>query len=539
MRLGIGRRKTDSNVLSGLDNEACAMRLRQFGVFWCVLAASFVIPTCCDAAPFVDVYKMVKPAVVLIVSAFPDGAAYGSGFVLKSDATTTTIVTANHVVEGATNIDVILDSDLKKRYPATIVNRDHLKDVAVIEIAVGNRKTLSLASAAQIEEGMTIAVAGYPRASGSFEQLVGDSLRPTVHEGIVSAIRLDGDIIQFDAVTDHGNSGGPVFDSGSGKVVAIVRGAPLDPTYAAQGLEQALPGSFYGPSSATIASVLAEATRPSSAAATPNPNGNSAAYRVGMINASSADPMTQEIGQAIFGRLNSDLETDNSFYLIPVSLTGAEATSEQLLGFCQDNRLNAIMYPRYQWTLTGGEHYSLYGPYYTGRADVEVDLAVTDCAGDPIYIGKKEKSESRYAVNHPPDREISDMANDLVDQLFKDYNTYRAAHQGAWDTLLKYGLAINPVDDQYHAMFYPVLEKNGDWQIYGVFPGGPADQAGLKSRDVIVSINGTSVSGLNSDQISSLLNVAEYSIVVQRPGGDVTLTVHAEKYDELISSLTH
>jgi hypothetical protein len=220
-------------------------------------------------------------------------------------------------------------------------------------------------------------------------------------------------------------------------------------------------------------------------------------------------------------------------------LTGAEATSEQLLGFCQDNRLNAIMYPRYQWSLTGGEHYSLYGPYYTGRADVEVDLAVTDCAGDPIYVGKKEKSESRYAVNHPPDREISDMANDLVDQLFKDYNTYRSSHQGAWDTLLKYGLAVDPADDRYHAMFYPVLEKNGDWQIFGVYPGGPADQAGLKSRDVIVSINGNSASGLTSDQMSSMLNLAEYSIVVQRPGGDVTLTVHAEKYDELISTLTH
>jgi len=34
------------------------------------------------------------------------------------------------VIEGASKIDVILDSDPKRRYPATVVKRDNLHDLA-------------------------------------------------------------------------------------------------------------------------------------------------------------------------------------------------------------------------------------------------------------------------------------------------------------------------------------------------------------------------------------------------------------------------
>ena len=152
--------------------------------------------------------------------------------------------------------------------------------------------------------------------------------------------------------------------------------------------------------------------------------------------------------------------------------------------------MNAIIYPRFSWALTGGAHYSIYGTYYSGNAAVAVDLLVSDCAGDIFYIGKKNKTENRYFANRDPNREVTDMANDMIDQLFKDFSSFQAAHQGAWTSLLKYGLAIDPVDGAYHSMFSPLLEKTGKWQVFGVFPGGPADKAGIKTRDVIVSING-------------------------------------------------
>ena len=206
-------------------------------------------------------------------------------------------------------------------------------------------RLLRLANAASVQEGMSIAVVGYPRASSFFERIEGDDLRASVHRGTLSAVRLGGEIIQFDATTDHGDSGGPVIDASTGLVVAIVRGSPLDPQYASRGLEQALPGSFYGPSSATIRSVIVAAAtarndhrgnlavkscrRNSDPARCghsitnghhcPNPNGNSAAYRVGFLNLVSADPPTEAIAQSVFGRLTTALQADNSLYIIPVS----------------------------------------------------------------------------------------------------------------------------------------------------------------------------------------------------------------------------
>ena len=120
----------------------------------------------------------------------------------------------------------------------------------------GGRTPLQLASPQSIEEGSSIAVIGYPRVAQFFERIEGDDLRPSVHRGTLSAVRLGGESVQFYATVDHGDSGGPVIDASSGRVVAIIRGAPLDPTYASRGLEQALPGSFYGPSSATIRLVI-------------------------------------------------------------------------------------------------------------------------------------------------------------------------------------------------------------------------------------------------------------------------------------------
>lgn len=89
-----------------------------------------------------------------------------------------------------------------------------------------------------------------------------------VHSGIVSAVRFNGQIIQVDALTDHGDSGGPIIDEATGRVVEIVRGGPLDPSYASRGLEQELPGSTFGPSATTIAAVFSGNTSATSAART-------------------------------------------------------------------------------------------------------------------------------------------------------------------------------------------------------------------------------------------------------------------------------
>jgi S1-C subfamily serine protease len=112
-----------------------------------------------------QIVSYVKPAVVFIVSATNSGAKSGTGFVLSSDATSSEIVTANHVVEGATEVDVPLDSSVQERYQATVLHRDHVRDVAILTVHIGNRRTLQLENTSSVSEGTPILIVGYPRAS--------------------------------------------------------------------------------------------------------------------------------------------------------------------------------------------------------------------------------------------------------------------------------------------------------------------------------------------------------------------------------------
>ena len=446
---------------------------------------------------FEEVYKSVKPSVVYVVAALPDGAASGSGFVYDSGPSSSLIVTANHVVEGAQQVDVILDSNVQQRYTAQVLIHDHLADVAVLKIAIGHRKALVMEDLSKVSEGMEIAVSGYPRAAKDFRDILGDDLRPSVHKGIVSAIRLGGKIIQIDAATDHGDSGGPVFDVRNGFVVGIVKG-DIALTNAALGVEQPLPGSSYATSSEVISSVLSgtaqstegsETTRGTTAASNElsgnaTASNSTSAYRIGYLTPQYTSPEVQNVLAPIFDHLISGLQADNSFYLVQQKASSyALNSSAQLFGNCQDERVNALMGPFLTYNLTGGQYSNAFGTSYHGKAEVTVDLTIIDCAAEPFYVAQKSKSENRYFANRAADREVPDMANDLVDKILSDFNAFRSTHAAQWDSLLKTGLAVDPSDTTYHYLFYMMKQKNGNWQVAAVMPGGPADRAGLKKQE--------------------------------------------------------
>jgi S1-C subfamily serine protease len=496
-----------------------------------------------DNETFAKLYREVKPSVVYVVAAMRDGAQSGTGFIYSSNSRVSRVVTANHVVEGATQVDVILDSDLAKRYPARVVRRDHVRDVALLEIDAPNRIPLKLADPSSIQEGMDVALIGYPRVSAVFERVDGDDLRPTVHRGIVSAIRLNGSIVQYDAISDHGDSGGPVIDASNGHVLAIVHGvAAFDPYF--QGLPQPLPGSEYGMSASTIQGVVSGLATTSGASASSSsasssgtiPTSQSAAYRVGFGLPQYADPTTEAISQAVLTRLVAHFKEDNSIYAIPTEF-GITAEDAQIInGNCQDERLNALMEPLVRWEFKGKYIPGLYDGRVT---EVWVDLLVTDCSGAPFYFGEKTKWERPEFANREPTTEVIDMSNDMLDQVIKDFENYTTLHKAAWDSLLKVGIGIDPDDDRYHALYYPYPDKAGVWRVWTVTPGGPADLAGVKADDVIESINGTNLEGMKVDDAATLFDNASYTLVVRRPGGDVTLTVLPKKYADLLKMVNH
>lgn len=135
----------------------------------------------------------------------------GSGFVISEDGY---IITNNHVVEKAEDIQVILEDG--EKYKTKIVGTDPKTDLALLKIEPkGKLSKVTLGDSDRLQIGDWVIAIGNPFGLGH-----------TVTAGIVSAKgRVLGfgdydDFIQTDAPINPGNSGGPLFNL-SGEVVGV------------------------------------------------------------------------------------------------------------------------------------------------------------------------------------------------------------------------------------------------------------------------------------------------------------------------------
>ena len=137
----------------------------------------------------------------------------GSGVIVRDDGI---VVTNNHVVEGATELVVVLGD--RREFPATVVLTDPRTDLAVLRIdAKGERMTaLKFADTTNAQVGDQVLAIGNPFGVGQ-----------TVTGGIISALaRTDVGItdysffIQTDASINPGNSGGALVDM-NGDLVGV------------------------------------------------------------------------------------------------------------------------------------------------------------------------------------------------------------------------------------------------------------------------------------------------------------------------------
>jgi S1-C subfamily serine protease len=144
------------------------------------------------------------------------GIATGSGFLIDNEGH---ILTNNHVVEGATKVEVRLGSS-ETEHEATVVGADPATDVALLKVDVpaSQQHPLSLGNSAEVQVGDPVVAIGNPFG-----------LDRTVTAGIVSALQRQiqapngfsiSHVIQTDAAINPGNSGGPLIDS-EGRVIGI------------------------------------------------------------------------------------------------------------------------------------------------------------------------------------------------------------------------------------------------------------------------------------------------------------------------------
>ena len=138
----------------------------------------------------------------------------GSGVIIREDGY---IVTNNHVIAGATKIQVTLNNN--QTYEATLVGTDPATDIALLKIEAEGLPVIPFADSDKLRLGEWVIAIGSPY-----------DLRSTITAGIVSAkgrsmpnysgeFKIES-FIQTDAAVNPGNSGGALVDK-NGNLVGI------------------------------------------------------------------------------------------------------------------------------------------------------------------------------------------------------------------------------------------------------------------------------------------------------------------------------
>jgi serine protease Do len=163
----------------------------------------------------------------------PEQRASGSGVIISEDGY---IVTNNHVVEGADEINITLPN--KRTYKATVVGTDPSTDLAVVKIDAKGLPFLVYGNSDETKLGQWVLAIGYPL-----------TLDVTVTAGIISAksrsIGINGSktpvesFIQTDAAVNPGNSGGALINT-NGALIGI-NSAIASPTGSYAGYSYAIP----------------------------------------------------------------------------------------------------------------------------------------------------------------------------------------------------------------------------------------------------------------------------------------------------------
>ncbi len=164
--------------------------------------------------------------------------ALGSGVIV--DAQNGYIVTNNHVVGGADEVQVVTSDN--RKLEAEWVKTDPATDLAVVKVKGENLISAPLGDSDAMEVGDLVLAFGSP-----------ERLRQTVTKGIISAkgrnqaglggeTNLYQNFLQTDAAINHGNSGGPLVNM-RGEVIGI-NTAIVSETGANEGIGLSIPSNM-------------------------------------------------------------------------------------------------------------------------------------------------------------------------------------------------------------------------------------------------------------------------------------------------------
>jgi S1-C subfamily serine protease len=161
---------------------------------------------------------------VLIIDtnlAYQNAAAAGTGMALTSNGI---VLTNNHVIKGATTIKVV-DPSTHRTYTATVLGYDVADDVAVLKLqGATNLKTVKLGDSSKARAGEAVTAIGNAGGTGRLTTAAG---RIVALRQMITASDEDGTseqltgLLETNAGIQPGDSGGPLLDSSTGKVLGM------------------------------------------------------------------------------------------------------------------------------------------------------------------------------------------------------------------------------------------------------------------------------------------------------------------------------
>ena len=216
--IAVAENNNTGGVKACVDNRTKALYLSADGK--CAKGRSALELTT-NAFDVKNLAATITPSVVSIAVESGTRSGTGSGWVYRSSATSSFIITNNHVIESAaTSGKITVEFSNGDQIDAKIIGRDKAYDLAVLQINRGNLAALNLGDSTKLVVGESVMAVGSPLGLAS-----------TVTTGIISALNRPvsaGSVgaesfvnaIQTDAAINPGNSGGALVNS-QGQIIGV------------------------------------------------------------------------------------------------------------------------------------------------------------------------------------------------------------------------------------------------------------------------------------------------------------------------------
>ncbi|MEH7083542.1 S41 family peptidase [Neobacillus drentensis] len=128
--------------------------------------------------------------------------------------------------------------------------------------------------------------------------------------------------------------------------------------------------------------------------------------------------------------------------------------------------------------------------------------------------------KSGYYKDIDQKKVINGAINGMVESLDDPYSDYMSNEEAE--------SFHGSISSSFEGIGAEIQEKDGHIVIVSPIKGSPAEKAGLKPNDMIMSVNGKSLQGMNSTQAVTLIRGkkgTKVELSIQRPGTDAPMTV--------------